>query len=151
MKKAVDTTIEFKCQNCGQIIPVSPLSGTKNRNHCPFCLYSLHVDQKVAGDRAAKCHGLMQPIGLSFKHPSKNKYAPEKEVGELLLIHQCTRCNKIILNRLAADDDNAQIEKIFKDSQKLSAKNLDHLKKANIYLAQKTDWPQIQKQIWGKS
>ena len=45
----------------------------------------------------------MEPVGLTTK-PSRNKYARERD-GELMLVHRCTRCSKVITNRIAADDD----------------------------------------------
>ena len=53
----------FKCSNCGNIVP--PVTNGSYRNHCPFCLYSLHLDINP-GDRLSNCHGLMKPIGLTY-------------------------------------------------------------------------------------
>ena len=44
----------FVCANCGREVP--PL-GYSSRNHCPYCLCSLHVDVNP-GDRAADCGGI---------------------------------------------------------------------------------------------
>ena len=41
---------------------VEPL-GYTSRNHCPFCLWSLHVDENP-GDRACECGGEMGIPGL---------------------------------------------------------------------------------------
>ena len=52
----------FTCKVCGW--PVVPAgAGSGHRNHCPNCLYSLHLDQEP-GDRASDCHGRMEPIGV---------------------------------------------------------------------------------------
>ena len=51
---------EFVCLNCGEI--VKPLLYTA-RDHCPKCLYSLHVDINP-GDRKNPCKGLLVPIGI---------------------------------------------------------------------------------------
>ena len=76
---------DFICQNCEK--KVSNLAwGTKNRNHCPFCLHSLHVDN-IVGDRLSKCGG------KTFKKD-----------GEELLVHQCIKCGEIRKNRVAGDD-----------------------------------------------
>ena len=48
----------FICAHCGK--EVEPL-GFTSRNHCPFCLWSLHVDVHP-GDRANQCKGQMEPI-----------------------------------------------------------------------------------------
>lgn len=47
----------FVCAHCGK--KVEPL-GYTSRNHCPFCLWSLHVDENP-GDRACECGGEMEP------------------------------------------------------------------------------------------
>lgn len=35
----------FTCLHCGR--QVLPLTNGSFRDHCPFCLYSLHVDEEV--------------------------------------------------------------------------------------------------------
>lgn len=68
----------FLCENCGrQVLPVS--SGSY-RNHCPFCLYSKHVDW-VPGDRANPCGGLMAPV--AYHYHSKKGYQ---------VIQRCQKC-----------------------------------------------------------
>ena len=52
----------FVCAHCGKKIQPEG-AGSKHRNHCPHCLYSLHVDE-TAGDRKAVCHGEMEPIAI---------------------------------------------------------------------------------------
>lgn len=59
---------DFVCQYCGKQVEKHPTGSA--RNHCPFCLYSLHLDADFPGDRASDCHGLMRPVGIDFK---KNK------------------------------------------------------------------------------
>lgn len=83
----------FKCGHCRQFIG-APISGGRQRNHCPNCLYSKHVDGKMPGDRKATCHALMRPIGI---HTRRN--------GEEVLIHECLGCGKRDPNRIAADDN----------------------------------------------
>ena len=81
----------FTCKNCGR--EVSYLAfGTRNRNHCPFCLFSLHVDDEP-GDRKSDCGGLMEPIGKIYK--------PD---GEEVLVHKCLNCATVRKNRIAGDD-----------------------------------------------
>ena len=50
----------FRCRVCKK--DVLPLSYTA-RDHCPYCLCSLHVDINP-GDRACLCKGILRPIGL---------------------------------------------------------------------------------------
>lgn len=81
--------VGFICENCGR--EVLPLSSGSYRNHCPFCLYSKHVDQQP-GDRLNPCGALMKPVGL--KYHSKKGYQ---------IMHQCTRCGQSQLNKAARE------------------------------------------------
>ncbi len=83
----------FKCRNCRAFIGEPP-SGGRQRNHCPMCLYSLHVDLKTPGDRASDCRSLMEPIGV-FYRPSL----------EQMVVHRCLGCGAVRYNRVAADDN----------------------------------------------
>ena len=76
----------FICANCGkEVLPM----GRSSRNHCPFCLCSLHVDINP-GDRASECRGLMEPISAE----------PDPKKG-YVIIHKCTKCGEIHRNRAA--------------------------------------------------
>jgi ribosome biogenesis GTPase len=89
----------FICENCKK--EVNYISyGTKNRNHCPHCLFSLHVDNAI-GDRNSKCGGLMAPIGKMYKKD-----------GEEVLVHKCKKCGEIRKNRVAGDDSYEVIENL---------------------------------------
>ena len=132
---------DFNCINCGKQVVVNDFMGTKNRNHCPFCLHSKHVDSKVAGDRAAVCGGDMVPIGLTFKQTGNDKYGQPKQ-GELMIVHSCQQCGKISINRVAADDNNDQILAL--TSVRL-AKQLPDIK-----LLDKSDQPKVKTLLFGK-
>ena len=54
--------VPFRCGHCKMMVGALP-SGGRNRNHCPYCLYSRHVDTNTPGDRAATCGSSMRPIG----------------------------------------------------------------------------------------
>lgn len=108
----------FKCCYCGQWVRFSEFMGTAHRNHCPYCLWSKHVDDRKVGDRKSQCQKPMKPIGLTFKWEGVDKYNNLRE-GELMLIHECTGCGKISINRIAADDNEETILKVFDESQKL--------------------------------
>lgn len=106
---------DFKCLHCGAFVASSQLlSGVNNRNHCPFCLWSCHLDLYASGDRLSACKGAMKPIGLTVKK-SRNKYRLESH-GELMLIHQCTECAALSINRIAADDDAESVLHVFEES-----------------------------------
>ncbi|MFH1509123.1 MAG: RNHCP domain-containing protein [bacterium] len=81
---------QFKCEHCGE--EVQPQKGTC-RNHCPFCLYSKHVDEFTPGDRKSICGGLMKSEGY------------EKQGDKIYILHSCNNCNKKIRNKTAPDDD----------------------------------------------
>jgi hypothetical protein len=68
--------------------------GTAHRNHCPHCLWSRHVDD-APGDREAAewCGSAMEPIAVSVRG-----------TGEWVLVHRCTGCGSVHLNRTAGDD-----------------------------------------------
>ena len=103
---------DFKCLNCGREVSALPaVSGVHNRNHCPYCLVSKHVDLRQAGDRLAVCKGPMRPIGLTAKRSGK-KYTAQAP-GELMLVHHCQRCGALSINRMAADDFVAGAWEVF--------------------------------------
>jgi hypothetical protein len=80
----------FVCRVCGA--SVRPLRNGSIRNHCPECLWSLHVD-RVPGDRAEECVGPMRPIGL------------EGGAGTgWTIVFRCERCGAERRNRAAEDD-----------------------------------------------
>lgn len=90
----------FVCENCHK--KVAPIKyGGSYRNHCPFCLWSKHVDTDTPGDRLSKCYDLMKPIGVFTKH-----------TGEYVLVHQCQKCGFIRYNRIAGDDDFELVTKL---------------------------------------
>ena len=103
---------DFRCAHCHNLVSAAHLlSGVNNRNHCPYCLWSCHLDLFVAGDRLSACKGQMKPIGLTMKK-SRNKYRLESR-GELMLIHECNECRALSINRIAADDDPESIMEVF--------------------------------------
>lgn len=138
----------FKCLNCGKGISTDSLIGTLNRNHCPFCLYSKHIDQNIPGDRKSSCQAPMEPVGLTFKHEGKDKYGKERQ-GEIMLIHRCLKDNKISINRIAGDDDPEIILKIFQTSQNLDSEIKKKLKEAEINLLEEKNKSEILRQLTG--
>lgn len=147
MKNDLDQ--DFKCLNCGRDVSLDNLIGTLNRNHCPFCLYSKHVDQDFPGDRKAECQNIMEPIGLIFKKEGLDKYGKEKQ-GEIMLIHFCPKDQKISINRIAGDDDQDIILKIFQQSQNISPEIKEKIKQSEINLLEEKDKPEILNQLFGK-
>lgn len=139
----------FQCRHCHRMVTTDPLfSGVLNRNHCPYCLWSRHLDLHKAGDRMAACKGLMEPIALTLKKVYK-KYHSEP-VGELMLVHCCQDCQHLSINRIAADDDMDEIIAVYRSSFRLEAKNAACFTEESISLLKADDEPLVYRQIFGR-
>ncbi|MRR10442.1 RNHCP domain-containing protein [bacterium] len=142
-----DTFGDFICLHCGRLVQVHELlSGVRNRNHCPHCLSSRHLDLYTAGDRLAACKGRMQPVALTLKHDG-NKY--NRDTGELMLVHICDECGKVSINRIAADDDNDLIWRIFTASQHLDADTCAALAHAGVTILEQRQRELVCRRLWG--
>lgn len=86
----------FKCINCGE--NVLKLNYTA-RDHCPKCLYSIHVDINP-GDRMNSCKGILIPFSI------------EKYKDTYKIIYKCSKCGKVHKNIMANDDNMDQIIKL---------------------------------------
>ena len=110
---------DFRCGNCHAIVSsMHMLSAVNNRNHCPYCLWSCHLDLYAAGDRLSACKAPMNPVGLTMKQ-SRNKYQLSPR-GELMLVHECIECKCLSINRIAADDDPEAVLSVFQSSLTVS-------------------------------
>ncbi|MEG1494915.1 MAG: RNHCP domain-containing protein [Bacilli bacterium] len=89
MKRFTMKDESFVCDNCGNSI--NKLNYTA-RDHCPFCLYSKHVDI-LPGDRNNTCLGLLKPIGI------------EKFKDSYKIIYKCEKCHSLHKNIIANDDN----------------------------------------------
>ena len=139
----------FTCRHCNLYVPCDPmLAGVQNRNHCPYCLWSRHLDWRTAGDRLAGCRATMQPIGLTIKR-SRNKYAGERD-GELMLIHRCTICAKVAINRIAADDCATAIMQIFGNAAQASAASQAELDCMGVTMLVTGDAELVSERLFGK-
>lgn len=76
----------FICGHCGK--EVEPL-GYTSRNHCPYCLWSRHLDE-LPGDRLSECRGLMEPVLAE----------PDAKKG-YIITHRCTKCGALRRNKAA--------------------------------------------------
>jgi predicted RNA-binding Zn-ribbon protein involved in translation (DUF1610 family) len=124
---------DFVCGHCGTFVSVNvALSGVGNRNHCPYCLSSRHMDQFEPGDRLSACKARMEPIGLTFKRTAK-KYTGHHQ-GELMLVHLCDDCGKVSINRIAADDSIEEILSVLERSAGLAADTRDLLDRNGVTL-----------------
>ncbi len=138
----------FTCVQCG--FPATAdreLSGVNNRNHCPRCLWSRHVDEVKAGDRKSVCRSRMQPIGLTVKQTQK-RYGQTAQ-GELMLIHRCTGCGKISINRIAADDDAARIYQLFNQLTEITAEDRQLFAAQGIIPLGRGDLTTVYSQLFG--
>lgn len=97
MKKFTKKVENFICENCGKSV-----IGNGYTNHCPFCLYSKHVDINP-GDRSCSCGGLMKPIEIQQKN------------GDFIILHKCLKCGFERKNKVQENDD---INKIIEISKK---------------------------------
>lgn len=89
----------FTCKVCGRlVVPNGAVSD--HRNHCPYCLTSMHLDIEP-GDREADCGGAMEPVAVWVR---KN--------GEWAIIHRCKICGALSSNRIAADDNPMKLMSI---------------------------------------
>lgn len=98
---------QFVCQNCGK--EVSKLNYT-SRDHCNFCLYSLHVDI-TPGDRLNTCRGLLQPINVLDTGKKR-----------MQIEYICIKCGERIRNIIADDDNQDEIFKVIQQYAKNGGK-----------------------------
>jgi DNA-directed RNA polymerase subunit RPC12/RpoP len=84
----------FKCVNCWFEVP--PASKTC-RNHCPKCFVSIHVDDKIPGDRKSNCWWVMYPIDYKISN------------WEIKILFKCSKCWKLHWNKAADDDEISEL------------------------------------------
>jgi predicted RNA-binding Zn-ribbon protein involved in translation (DUF1610 family) len=75
VKKFVRNVEDFTCINCG-----ARVKGNGYTDHCPVCLYSVHVDINP-GDRLCTCIGIMKPVSASLNR-----------AGTFTIEYICTKC-----------------------------------------------------------
>lgn len=139
---------DFRCAHCHVIVSSTHiLSGVNNRNHCPYCLWSCHLDLFAAGDRLSACKAPMKPVGLTMKK-GRNKYQREPR-GELMLIHECIECKTLSINRIAADDDSANVMAIFQESLVLGQQIHNRCQENGIGVLSAQDTKIVHTQLYG--
>jgi hypothetical protein len=85
-----------RCQHCRAEI-VAAAAGTRHRNHCPHCLWSVHLDERP-GDRRSACRAGMEPIAIWVRGD-----------GEWALLHRCCGCHAVRVNRIVRDDNECAL------------------------------------------
>lgn len=86
----------LQCRHCRMEFSLDA-PGTRHRNHCPWCLWSVHLDDKP-GDRASDCRGSMEPVAIQAQAD-----------GEWRIVHQCCTCAVVHINRVAGDDSEREL------------------------------------------
>ena len=76
----------FRCLHCGAEIPPN---GATSRDHCPKCLYSVHIDI-FPGDRKNRCGGELIP----------EQALPDARKG-FVILYRCKKCGKTLRNKAA--------------------------------------------------
>ncbi|HSL46300.1 MAG TPA: RNHCP domain-containing protein [Anaerolineales bacterium] len=148
MRHSSSTFGDFRCAHCQALVSSAHLlSGVNNRNHCPYCLWSSHLDLFAAGDRLSACKAPMRPIGLTMKK-GRNKYQREPR-GELMLVHECTDCKTLSINRIAADDDSATVMAVFEESLQLEEQFHTLALDYGIVILRSEDRKVVQTQLYG--
>lgn len=141
---------DFRCIHCGGPVSSMPqLSGVLNRNHCPYCLWSCHLDLFTSGDRLSACKGPMRPIGLTLKK-NRNKYQSGPG-GELMLIHECDDCRTLSINRIAADDDLGTILSVYEESLSHGTRLQSRMVSQGILLLTEEHRSLVQVRLFGRS
>ncbi len=136
----------FRCLHCQRKVSEEAV-GTRNRNHCPNCLWSKHVDEKVAGDRLSECGGGMETVGLTFKQEGVDKDGRAVQ-GEIMLVHKCQKCAKISINRIAGDDSPQEILTVFEKG--LNLESADLFNDSEVFVLKDKDRVVVRKQLFGK-
>lgn len=91
-----DAPAAFICDHCSRTVAPEG-GGTRHRNHCPYCLWSVHLDIQP-GDRRCGCRGEMEPIAVWIRRG-----------GEWAIIHRCRSCSTLRSNRIAGDDSDVAL------------------------------------------
>ena len=104
MKKFTKCDNGFECVNCGRLVTSL---GYTSRDHCPFCLCSVHIDINP-GDRANDCQGLLVPVDLEY---SQNK--------GYVIVYKCKKCGDMHKNKVSCDDNEGVLLKLSNKTYKI--------------------------------
>jgi hypothetical protein len=141
---------DFVCMVCHNFVSAdAAFSGVRNRNHCPYCLSSRHLDLFEAGDRLSACKSSMRPIALTLKKTAK-RYSSATH-GELMLVHVCEECGKPSINRIAADDDLAMVLKVLEKSGEMDGDAKRRLAQSGITILETGRSLSVREQLLGRN
>lgn len=148
MKHRAEINRDFRCIRCGGYVCAQTTeAAVRHRNHCPYCLWSRHLDLRSAGDRLSGCRSAMEPVGLTLKRRNK-KYGNAS--GELMLIHCCTGCRALSINRIAGDDFGETVMEVFERAESLSDQLLQRIELSGIDLLRRTGRSAVCRQLFGE-
>lgn len=139
---------DFRCTHCRRMVPTTGGIGTAHRNHCPYCLHSRHVDTKP-GNRASDCHARMVPVGLTTRQNGVDKYGRPRE-DDIMLVHLCSGCGAVNINRIAGDDSCDVILELFHGSLKRDAALRKAIEADGITLLRAEDDEKLHVALFGK-
>jgi hypothetical protein len=88
---------DFTCEHCG-----AEVVGDGYTNHCPKCLWSLHVDVNP-GDRANGCAGQMEPVAVEYKSTGS------------VITHKCLKCGTLKKNKSDKEDNMGAIIEVMRN------------------------------------
>jgi hypothetical protein len=86
----------------------------------------------------------MKPVGLTLKHEGYNR------VGEIMVIHLCSVCQKISINRVARDDFERRVLEVLHLSFGLSNQIKQHFAMVGINLLEQADEEEVRTQLFGE-
>jgi hypothetical protein len=66
-----------------------------------------------------------------------------------MLIHRCSDCSKLSINRIAADDQAEMVTGVYRASLSVDESILEHLNRAKIRLLQEDDESVVLNQLYG--
>lgn len=87
---------------------------------------------------------MMEPVGLTFKKEGVDKYGKERQ-GEIMLIHQCEKCGKVNINRLAGDDQTEEVMSLFENSKDRKFED-----PKDIEILKEEDREEVRAQLFGR-
>jgi hypothetical protein len=132
----------FACSHCRQWVVINEFMGTANRNHCNLCLWSKHVDEHK-GDWRATCQAGMRPVALTTRIEGSGRR------GELMLVHACAGCDKLSINRIAADDAATVILAVFEASLAAADQLTAKTAAGGILVLAAGDRDEVNRQLFG--
>jgi hypothetical protein len=93
-------------------------------------------------------HARRPPFILSLKN-DRNKYAPAPS-GELMVVHQCTACDAVSINRIAADDGTGTLMEVFRSSLQMERRIRTGLENDGIRILSRIDWDIVSRRLFGE-